>query len=821
MKDKYQDSGRQNGQQNRDGRESKKGVVGSKRIIYIRTVLLMLLCGIVAFVPLVRTLWEISIVKHEDYSQYASSQQTSDVSVAASRGSILDTNGTVLAMSATVYNLILSPLDVVSNVSEAKYTTDGVLDETAYNAAVDARRQTLIDGLVEIAGLDADELATRMGKLYSQYEVIMTNIEQDKAEEIRTFLLEQNCGYDLYLTPSSKRYYPHSDLASHVVGFVNSEGGAYGVEAVFEDALSGEEGRVVTSRTGTGVTMYDSYSTYLDAVDGYDITLTIDANIQYYAERALEEGIEKYDITRGGFCIVMDPNTGAILAMASNPDYDLNNYSTIFDDLLKERLVENTEAYVAQYLLDSAYADQTQEEIYQSALVAATSDARNTQWRSQALNDTYEPGSTFKAMVLAAALEEGVISESDHFYCSGSYTVNGVKISCSKTSGHGDQTLAEAVQNSCNPAFMMIGQSLGADTFYDYFEAYGLTDSTGIELVGEGTSIMHTREYITSAEGYLSLATSSFGQRFTITPLQNIVAFASTINGGYVVTPHVVQSITDQDGTIIQEEQIEIIRQVISEETSEICREILETVVSEGSGGKAYVPGYRIGGKTGTSETLVEDEVVVSFMGFAPADDPQVIVLLGYNTPQRVSEGSNYSTTGTYISGGNMAAPMAGELLSDILDYLGVAKSYSAEEAARADVRMPAVTGSSVSQAATLLGYQDLDYRTVGTGDTVTAQVPAAYTSLPGGSTVILYLGDETPPDTTTVPNLTNLDYDETKDTLEAAGLFMRVVGSNQSYGTASKAVSQSVDAGAVVAMGTVVDVSFHSEDILDGFIYQ
>ncbi len=558
----------------------KKVGLTSKRIIYIRTVLLMLICGVIAFVPLLQTLWDISITNHESYSQYASSQQTSDVSVTASRGDILDTNGTVLAMSATVYTLILSPLDVVANVPESKYTTDGVLDETAYNGALNLRRQTLIDGLVEISGLDADTLWEKMERLNSQYEVIKTNVEQAEAEALRTFLLEQNCGYDLYLTPSSKRYYPHSDLASHVVGFVNSEGGAYGLEAVYEDVLSGEAGRVVTSRTGAGVTMYDSYSSYVDATDGYDITLTIDANIQYYAERILEEGIEAYDVTEGGFCIVMNPKTGAILAMASNPDYDLNNYSTIFDSRLQLELSENIQLYVQQYLVDEAYAALTAEEVTTAATSSATAEMRNIQWRSQALNDTYEPGSTFKAMVLAAALEEGAIDEDDCFYCTGSYTVNGVTINCSKTTGHGEQTLEEAVQNSCNPAFMMIGQALGAEKFYDYFEAFGLTEPTGIELVGEGTSIMHTRDYFTSLEGYLSLATASFGQRFTVTPLQNITAFAATINGGYLVTPHVVQSITAEDGTIIQEEQVEVVRQVVSEETSALCREILESVVS-------------------------------------------------------------------------------------------------------------------------------------------------------------------------------------------------------------------------------------------------
>ncbi len=801
--------------------KQKQKATGSKRVIYVRTVLLMVFCGLFMFTPLIMRLWELSIENHEKYSQAAVSQQTRDVVVSADRGEILDTNGNVLAISATVYQLVLSPLDVQASVSQSVYTEDEVLDEVAYQAAIDSRKRVLIDGISAITGVSEEVLENRMERTYSQYEIIKTDIEQTEADEIRAFLLENNCGYDLYLTPDSKRYYPHATLASHLVGFVNSAGGAYGIEAVYEDDLSGEAGRVVSSKTGTGVAMYDSYATYVDAVNGYDVTLTIDANIQYYAEKALAEGIEAYDVLRGGFCIVMNPKTGDILAMASSPDYDLNNYTTLSSEELEAELETKTLAYLESYLQDPDHSGDTLETLEGLAAYDAKREVLSYQWRSQAINDTYEPGSTFKALLLAAALEEGVIDVDDHYYCPGYYVVNGTRIGCSKTTGHGDQTLAEAVQNSCNPAFMMIGQALGAEKFYDYFEAFGLTQSTGIELVGEGTSLMHTREYLTSLEGYLSLATASFGQRFTVTPLQMINGFAATINGGYLMVPHVVQSVMDQNGTAVSVTQTETVRQVVSEETSQLCREILESVVSEGSGSKAYVSGYQIGGKTGTSETTVDGEVVVSFMGFAPADDPEILVLLGYNTPNRVAEGNDYSTTGVYISGGNMAAPMAGQLIGNILDYLGVDKSYTPEEAARADVKMPAVVGATVSEASTSLARVDLQYRTVGEGETVTAQVPASGTSIPGGSTVILYLGDQLPPETVEVPDLLDLDYDDTKDTLEAAGLFMRVVGSNLSYGSSTVAATQSVTAGETVAMGTVIDVSFLSSEMQDGYLFQ
>ena len=797
----------------------------SNRLVLRRSLILMLVCGVGLFIPLVVQLWGIAIRDHDFYQEKASNQQLMDVSVSAHRGEIRDANGEVLAMSATVYDLILAPKDLMNSVDQDDFEDeDGNFDEDAWRAAVDDLRGEIIDGLMTVRpDLDRSDLERRMVKEESQYERLLTELEEEEAQAIRTFIEENDTGYYLYLTPSTKRYYPFGALASQVLGFVNSEGGVYGLEAGYEDLLKGIPGRVVTGRTAENDELYNSYSNYIDAVNGYDLTLTIDSTIQSYAEQILEKGIAAYDIRNGGVCIVADPNTMEILAMASSPEFDPNSYSAVIDSLLQGEIQTDAPAIYEQLKAENAQKpveeQLTDAELQQKAQSQATASARETQWRNKGLKEPYEPGSTFKALVLAAALEEGVVSESDTFYCPGYYVVNGVRINCSEHSGHKDQNLAKAVQNSCNPAFMMIGQRLGAEKFYDYFEAFGMTEPTGIDLPGEEVGLVWDRDYLTSPEGYLSLATASFGQRFTVTPLQMITAFSAVINGGNLYQPYVVQSVTDASGAQIQSNEPTLVRQVVSEETSQRCRAILETVVSEGTGGNAYQAGYRIGGKTGSSETIPkeDDRTIVSFMGFAPADDPEIIVLLAYDKPQPATPGGNWSTTGVYISGGNMAAPMAGELIGQILDYLDVEKQYTAEESAAVDVTTPRVTGYTVADAESRLEAKGLSFRTVGEGDVVTGQVPAANAAVPGGSTVILYLGGAAPEETGTVPNVVGLSYEAAKKTLEDAGFFMRAGGTSTFYGDSSKAQNQSVAFGETAAIGTIVDVQF-STVVEDGY---
>lgn len=782
----------------------------SKRLVFRRSMVLMGVFGLGLYIPLLIQLWNIAIVHHDEYQTKAIEQQLMDVTVSANRGEILDANGDVLAMSATVYNLILAPKDLVASVSESKFKDeDGNLDEDAYNVEIQRKRDVVVDGLCELMpDLDREKLEQRMEKTNSQYEVLATQIEEQDAKAIRAFIEENNTSYYLYLTPSTKRYYPYGSLASQVLGFVNSEGGAYGLEAWYEDLLKGVPGRVVTGKTAQNVEMYNSYSNYIDAINGYDLTLTLDATIQSYAQQALEKGIEMYDVQNGGFCLVMDPQTGKVLAMASSPNFDPNNYSVITDSFLLEDVDTDTATIYQQLKAenDTKPADEqlTDAELQEQAQAQAKGAAREKQWSNRTVKETYEPGSTFKALVLAAALEEGVVSENDTFDCPGYYNIGGWRINCSKRTGHGHQTLAEAVQNSCNPAFIEIGQRLGAEKFYEYFQAFGMTEKTGIDLPGEEKGVNWG-----SNMGIVDLAVASFGQRFNVTPLQMVTGFSAVINGGNLYQPYVVQKVTDSEGNTVKENSSTLVRQVVSEQTSQRARAILETVVSEGGGSNAYQAGYRIGGKTGSAETLEDGRTIVSFMGFAPADDPQVIVLMAYDTPKEASPGSSYGTCGVYIGGGAMAAPRAGELIAQILDYMGVEKQYTTEESAATTVTTPQVTGYTVADAAVRLEKKNLTYRTVGTGDVVTSQVPAANSAVPGGSTVILYLGDAAPEETTTVPNVVGMSYEGAKKALEAQGLFMQAAGSSTFYSESSKAQSQSVAAGESVATGTIVQVQF------------
>ena len=796
----------------------------SKQLIFRRTVCLMIIFGVLSFIPLGWKLWDIAIVHHEEYQMRQINQSTRDVEVRSNRGTIRDTSGNVLAMSATVYNLILSPLDLVNSIDQRKFKNeDGVLDEAAYNAAIQARRDLITDKICSVLELDRESVTKRMERTNSQYEIVKKNIEGEQAEQLQAFIAENKLGYSLIMTPTTKRYYPFSSVASHVVGFVNDNGGAYGVEAAYEDVLEGTSGRVVTSKTGAGTEIYNSYSDYIDAVDGNDITLTIDASIQRMAEQTLAAGIEKYEVQNGGICVVMNPKTGAVLGMASAPNYDLNSYGTIHDPTLNAQAAAQTEreyqSLRGQGLKDKEGKLLTDEQLRKQASNTAVGAALNKQWRSKVLNDTYEPGSTFKSVVLAAALEAGVISDRDHFFCPGFYVVNGRSIACSERRGHGDQTLAEAVQNSCNPAFMMIGQKLGAEKFYDYYEAFGLKEETGIDLPGEAKGQTWGRDFFTSAEGYLSLATASFGQRFTVSPLQLLSAFSATINGGYLMQPYVLQSISDSQGTIIRQTEPTVVRQVVSEQTSRHAAEILESVVSEGTGRNAYVAGYRIGGKTGTAEgeVGVYDEEIVSFVGFAPANDPQVIALLYFDTPKHASPRSKYGSTGYYISGGQMAAPLAGQLIANVLDYLGVERQYTQEEAAAADVSVPKVTGYDLDTAKAALKRKNLTCRTVGTGTTVTGQIPAVGATIPGNSTVILYMGEEAPVDQVIVPNLKGLTYDQAKKKLNELGLYLRASGVSY-YSAATKALDQSMGAGETVDRGTVVPVRFVDTSVTDAY---
>ncbi|OUN24866.1 penicillin-binding transpeptidase domain-containing protein [Pseudoflavonifractor sp. An85] len=781
------------------------------RTLFRRTIFLMAVVGVLAFVPLVTQLAKLQIFQHDYWEERAANQQTKDVAVNAGRGSIYDAQGRTLARSGTVYQLILSPRDVLVSVDKGDYENeDGTTNESAYQAALREKRALIVNGLVSLLGLDEDNLWKRIEYTNSAYEVLAYEMEEEDTTAVREFISENKFSGMLYFAPSSKRYYPYSSVGAHLLGFMayteNSGSvkvGAQGLEALYQDVLSGATGRVVTSKTGAGTEMLSSYEEYIDAENGSNLHLTIDSSIQSMLEQTLAEGVETYNVKKGGFAIAMDPSTGAILGMASSPNFDPNNYASVFDQTLLDEL----KALAEEYGEDSDEYNQ------------AVSDALNLQWRNKALSDTYEPGSTFKPLVVAAALEEGVISPNDHFYCDGGQQVADWFITCHKRAGHGDQTLTQVLENSCNDGMMQIVQKLGADTFWDYLENYGLFDSTGIDLFGEGTSVFWPggKDFFTSIYGETSVATASFGQTFKITPIQMATAFASMINGGHLLEPYVVQSVSDDDGNSTYYHQVQEVRQVISEETSSTLRGMLESVVAgpSASGRNAYMAGYRIGGKTGTSQKRDEKtgDLICSFMGFAPVDNPKVLVLLAYDSPEQSASNSNYTPSGTYISGGNIAAPMAGQLLADILDYMGVEKQYTTDELEASDTTMINVTGYELTVAKGLLTDRGIRCRTVGTGNTVTGQLPAAGVTIPGSSTVILYLGEEVPTAKVKVPDLSGLSPSEAKNTLEEMGLFLRATGVTDDGGN-MEAMSQTIAAGTEVSPGTVVEVRFVSSVI-------
>ena len=764
------------------------------RTILGRTVFLMVFFGAVIFIPLLVRLYNLQITNHEYYQELAIGQQTRDVAVTANRGTIYDSKGTPLALSSTAYDIIVSPRDL-NTVQEnyQKKLEAYQAGESKEAPGPEPTDEAVAAGLAEILGMDKDTILLRLQKDTS-YVRLAAKVEQDVNEQVMAFKLEYSLSNALYSTPTSKRYYPHSSLAAQVIGFVNAENeGAYGMEAYYNSVLSGETGRVVTAKNGNGTEMLSRYENYYDATNGNNLNLTIDATIQYYCERALEKGIEMYDVQNGGFAIAMDPKTGAILAWANSPTYDLNSPSTVTDpDTLAE--LET---------LKATYGEDSDE--YKEAL----GNAQLLQWRNKAINDTYEPGSTFKSMVLAAALEEGVVSESDTFECTGSVVIAGSTIRCSDRKGHGTQTLAKAVANSCNPAFIAIGQRLGAERFYDYLEDFGFLETTGIDMQGEAGSTVGTRDFFTGPYGVASLATASFGQRFNVTPIQLITAASAVINGGHLMQPYVLESITDADGNVLQSTEPTERRQVISEATSEKCRTILEGVVNGGTGKNAYQAGYRIGGKTGSSETLEDDHTIVSFLGFAPADDPQVVILIAFDNPKPVSPGSNYTAGGYYISGGVMGATRAGELLADILDYMGVEKQYTAEELSGADVLTPSVTGLSLADAQAKAEAAGLTVRTVGDGETVTDQIPIQGASIPGGSEMVLYMGEAKPTDQVEVPDLSGQSPETVRQTLSSLGLYMKATGVSDYYTSSTIAAGQSIAAGTMVDRGTVVEVQF------------
>jgi stage V sporulation protein D (sporulation-specific penicillin-binding protein) len=784
------------------------------RILFRRTLILMGICGMLIFIPVLWKLWNLQVTQKDELQEKAATQQTSSRSSTAYRGSIYDTNGNTLATSTAAYDVIISPKAIAEKQKELdeqkeKYEKKGDTEKAAeYDLNVE---DLVVEEMVKLFDADSTTLHEKCQNTSSQYVRIAQQIDGDTLTELRSFMEEYSFGDSIYLQLNAKRVYPYSSLASQIIGFTNTEGGANGLEKTFDSDLTGTPGLTVTSKDSSGRDLLNFYQDKYDAEDGSDLYLTIDTNIQTICETKLQEAIEKYDVLEGGVAIAMRCSDGAILGMASSPTYDLNNYSTVIDQTLLDKVDTLTQEYVEQG------EDET------TAKQKAMSELVLTQWRNKAVNDTYEPGSTIKSVVLAAALEEGVTNVNDTFTCTGSIDVADYTISCSSRRGHGLQDLATAVGHSCNPAFVTLGQRLGTDKFYEYMEAFGILDedgnatSTGIDLPGESTSLFWSKDSF----NIVNLATASFGQRFNVTPIQLITAFNAVINGGYYYQPYVVSSVKDADGNVTYSADTTALRQVISESTSETCREILEGVVSNGLTGKnAYRAGYRIGGKTGTSQTLKDvdgdgaNEHIVSFVGFAPADDPEIIVLVMLDSPKNVSgdEKNAVSADGTSIGGGTMAAPVVGDIIQEVLDYMDYGKQYTADEMEGSDALVPYMDGYNVKQAKSVAKEFGFTLKVVGddSDDTAVAtQTPAGGSYIPSGSEIVIYTGDSTPPDSVTVPDLTGMNPTEAQNALESVGLYMKATGASKYYNSNTLASGQSSAAGTEVSPGTVVTVTF------------
>lgn len=756
--------------------------------VYVRRMILaaIVLIGVVAFAVLVGRLVKLMVIDHEYYEKKAINNQTRSTSITASRGTIYDRNMNVLAASSSVENIFLDPLELYQNEVDIPF---------------------LARNLANILDLDADWIEEQAADTDMRYKMLKRKQTQDVCDQVRQFISDNDI-IGVHLEPDSQRYYPYSSLAAQLIGFTNTENiGSEGLESYYNNVLEGRAGAVITTKGNNETEMLYSYEKYYEASDGDNLVLTIDTTVQYYLEKQLQDAIDRYDVLNGAFGIVYDAQTGEILAMSTLGSYDPNNYLEIFDVDTRTQLEE---VYISLQL----YAEGSEERkaavaSYNSAVAAA----RLKQWRNRCVSDGYEPGSTFKILTLAAALDSGSVSLNSTFYCGGSEKFEGREqiLHCWKSAGHGAIDTAGALQGSCNIAFGHIGLMMGGETLYDYCRAFGLMETTGIDLPGEASGLFHSKSTLSdySVYGTSYLISTAFGQTIKPTPIQMVRAVGAVINGGYLLEPYIVSEVIDADGNVVEQNSRTVIRQVISEETSSIMCDLIESVVTDGTAGNAKVVGYRIGGKTGTAEKTDQntDDKIVSFVGIAPMEDPRYVVLIALDTPN--------AATGQYISGGVMAAPTVSAVFEDILPYLGVEAEYSEEDMDRVNVSMPNVVGMTESEAAAALKNEHLNYRIIGDGTTVLGQIPASGRQLPGNSTVLLYTDDSMPTDKVEVPDLMGMTVSEATNALSDRGLYLQAKGTDS---TAWHVVvtDQDIAAGTEVARGTTVTVIFADTTAMD-----
>lgn len=728
-----------------------------KRILIMAVVIIFLMTTTVARV------FYLTIVRGEELSEKAETQQLKDTEITAMRGTIYDSNGNVLAQSASVWNVFIDPLNIK-----------------------DKQRDLIVDEFANLFGYDADEKKEFYDKTTHQnhYELVEKKVENNIKEKLSKFVSKNELGGCIGTEQTTKRYYPYGTLASSVIGFTGADDqGLSGIEAYYDEQLTGTNGRIITAKDAKSNNIANDYETSIAATDGDSIVLTINQTIQYYLEKGLRETMNEYQ-AKGAYGVVMNCNTGAVLAMSSLPDYDCN------------------EPYKLTYSKDKKAIKKLSDK---TAKQEAESAAVQNQWRNFTVSDTYVPGSVFKTFVASAALEENVVNLNTTYNCTGSIQVDKYKMKCHYHPGHGTQTLTQGLENSCNPFFITIGQKLGVHNYFKYFDAFDFTQKTNIDLPGEASP----QYYKEDQYGIVELSSASFGQTNSLTPIQVCTGLCAIANGGKLLQPYLVSSIADANGKTVKKTQTKEIRQVISADTSEKVRKMMKSVVDNGTGKNGYVAGYSVGGKTGTSTKLGEskngegDKYIVSFGAIAPSDDPEIAMLIIVDEPNQD------------LGGGALCAPIAAQVTQEAMNVLGIEPKYNDSEMKDLSKQTPNVVGKSLDEAKKTLEENNLNFVVVGDDSTVTRQCPSGADTIPNGGTVYLYT-DDSEKQTVNVPNFSGLTVNEAKDLASSSNLNIQIAGNSMSSGTVV-AYRQSEETQAKVEKGTVVTVTFkNTQSVLD-----
>ena len=707
---------------------------------------------VLAFLVLIVRLFWLQVVRGSWLSQKAYQQQTRDSLISPGRGTIYDTNGKVLATSATVETIVVTPSSIKT----------------------DEKRQLIAKFFSENFGLDYEETLEKVSNVKKSSLVLMKKVEKDVTNKVREFINNENIK-GIGIIEDTKRYYPYNNLASHLLGFCGTDNqGLYGIELKYENMLKGVPGKIVTTKDANNVELPIESETYINAEDGLNLVLSIDEVIQHTAEKYLEQAIKETKCEEGGSIIVMRPKTGEILAMTSKPDFNLNDpFTPIEENVLST--------------WDSLSAEEKVK-------------IRNNMWRNNAISKTYEPGSTFKLITAAIAVEENIVDPEAVIYnCGGNIKVGGAKINCWRYyNPHGSQNLRQGLQNSCNPVFIQTGLKIGTSTFYKYLRSFGLMETTGIDLPSESGSNFHQEEKV----GPVELATLAFGQRFEITPLQLITSISAIANEGKLMKPYIVKEIQDSEGNVVEKTEPTVVRQVISKKTSDKMLDMMESVVSIGTGKNAQVAGFKVGGKTGTGEQGIgaSTKYVASFVGVAPTTNPEVVVLVVLREPKGYSR-----------QGGTIAAPVAGKVLTEVLDYLEITPDYEVIDNNSNDIQLPDVRTKTIAEAIKILENLGLKPEITFDGDKNTAkvanQMPVTGTLLKRGSIVKLYAEGNDVRVSVEVPNLSGLTASEAQAILKEKSLNMRTSG-------AGMITSQDPPAGTQVEQGTIVRVELKNVDM-------